>query len=1081
MAERKAPARAASHPQAGRNQQARSTAAPSRSAGSGHPTAPPQQAGAESLLFLQRHAGNQAVSRLVEDGDEQAPPADRPNAEQETADSTTAVRPAASDRPGGPVVQTSLERGPAPAEGPMSFFGVNIDVDAGAIRAQLRRLEEKEGWSRVEFVAAKAGFHRSMLGNRQEIYPGLDALLDQFKSLNDERKKLLEDFEKAGIAYLIAVCNQSEKVLEDELIRYGLAYGDGKVKQTAPTMALVEAVRILIEKRDRAEGLGYEATVESEGYGIGPSIDDEPADDIGSDTEGGTGEEGGDQHAGPAAAAQEEFEALRAKTVAEFPILRTFMDPARSAELEAMQQPYFQEKLGSKSYSDELTGSIGREARQNLKKIRSLRDDATSGEVKVWQLPLLVEATKAHLGFLPDTYRARVVTDRLKQHDDSKTVSTLLLSALALALGIVGALPTGGMSLGAAGAVLAAGVGSVAVSGVLLADTVETFGLEHHASVVEMAEDPSTFGLLLELGLSMFDLGGLVKVAKVAKPTLAAAKSVTDLRISLKNLVPGAEGSRELLRKSIAEMGVNKTLDVSGRSIEDLVQVAGDDQALVARLWAASDSPVSMDQVKFLIRDLATASASRLPEVGEALARAIDVHGALPVLRQSGGWKQLVSVLGDSSPASKRLMAWRDEVVGGALTEFGQTLPRGSNEFGLVRTGTTGSPSNDFDWSALGARSSANRDAAFHFLEARFGLSRKEVQTMLHGDLFTDPRRLHLVDDLEPELREKMSRVETEHSEKLLYNRMLHEAKQRKGTEALQASLIDQMGKRGLGEPGYVEMGAGDLARLSTELDKWHVALENATTYQAREELVTKIGRAQAEINAIEKGGYLTGGGAAGFAQLPDVDYKALTKPQRYGAALDHVLKLAAAMDEFDQLSKEILDATNMGRLAEAIKKIGKYGARLNTIAGDGLFSPISDDMLATLARFGDALDWEWKPKLMSDLADQARSGAVLRKLGSDAPAVIEQTRHAIRDLMDKQDDFLTALRVEAGMYDVVADATPLIAIQKAMIVKLRLQRVWDLLKGNLNNIAQAASAAEDHFSEDPSLAPPAAAAATSG
>lgn len=709
-------------------------------------------------------------------------------------------------------------------------------------------------------------------------------------ALREERRQVIADFERDGIAYLIEVCDRSEKVLQDEQDKYGLWDPDRRVasageleQEGAPTdsrNALKDAVRALIQQRDAAQHLGEEATYEREGSGIGPFDADQPASDIESDTEGGAegdtegyGDLGADtanEASVGANAAQQEFEAARDRTVQEFPILRRFMDPERAKDLEALPA----------QSSTVLGSSLAAEARDNLEQIRKLRDNARSGGVEVWQLPLLVEAAKRHLGFLPNTFRASLVDDRLKEYGDNKLVSTLILSAVALALGIIGAIPTGGMSLAAAGGVAGAQVGSAVIGGAMLWQDVATFRLEDQASIIDLVDDPSTFGLLLDMGLSLLDLKGLTQLSKAFAPARAAANSRSLARASLQNLEPGRAGSIAL-RNAVAEMGINETCAVSNRSIDDLVRIAADDPTLVAKLRAAQVAPFSLDQVHAAMKELGSAPPARVSEIGEAMARAVDLEGALPVLRATGGWDKVVLAFSDGSPVSQRLMGWRDDVVGGELRDFGATLTKGSSDpNGLVRTGTTGKPSNDFDWSTLGPHSAANRDATYQFLEARFGLARGEVHVMLHGDLFTDPRRLHLYDELEPGLREKMARAETESSEKFVYNRMLHEAKQRNVSPEYQQKLVAKMEARGLGAPGYIEMTAGDIRRLSVQIDDWHQALQSAATIEARERLVTQIGQAQGQINAIERGGYLTGGGAAGFARVPDGSSSALTKPE---------------------------------------------------------------------------------------------------------------------------------------------------------------------------------------------------------
>ena len=1009
-----------------------------------HALSAPGRARPEDLRTLQRDAGNQAVAALFRPG---------------------------SGRVG---VQTwSLERGPVP-KGERLFFGVELAVDAPAIRAQLDEIVRRDGFAAGEYIARMAGIHRSMAKNRRQPAVELDVLLTQFAALRDERTERLDAFHRAGMRLLIDICTRSEKVLEEEQARYGLTTGNHEVPGNDDTQALVAAVRELVAKRDALRVLEEEATVESEGSGM-DAVDTmfEPPDETDAEGAGdGAGSVGGPGHA-PARAgdAQAVFAALLDGAVQQYPILRGFLDPDRGADLEALGQPEFRSKyVSGQLYSDQLTSSLGDEARGNLDKIRGLRAKAESGRVTVWQLPTLVDLTKTTLAVTEPA--GREIDEHLKQVQHDEAVKTLLWSVFALALSIVGALPTGGMSLAAGAGVMAAKIGGVAVGVGLLAGDNQQFELESAASKVGLADEPSLVWLLVDAGFTIGDIAGLRAVASLVKPGLAALRSRRALRTALAALAPGDAQSVAVLRRAINEVGVAQTATLSGKSVDDLIRVAGDDGELVARIRGAASGPVTMDELGSVLGQLRTATPVQLTELGQQVAKAIDLHGALPVLRAAGGWKQIVSVLGKDSPASARLLVWRDDVVGGAINDFAATLPKGEDGVAVVRTGSVGEATNDFDWSTLGPHSAENRDALYHFLEARFGLSRPDVKKALDGEFFTDPRRLHLYDELEPGLREEMARIQLEFSEKLVYNRMLHEARERGATVEFQQKLISEMETRGIDNSGYIELSKGDVAALNQQIDAWHTALGKARNADEKRTLARRIAEAQGQINAIERSGYLTGGGASEFAGLNIGAKPPATKTMMYEAALEQMLKFHDSLDEFDELTRMVLDAATTGELAEAIKKLAKYGDRFNQMADELLVAPASADIAATLRRLAFALDSGWDSRTMKEMLVEARSGAVLARLGSNPAGMIAQARWAVDDLLNLHDDLIARMRAEAGIIDVAVDPRPLVAIQRATLIQVRLARVSDLLRQSLGNLQSALAAGYAYAGAESDSAP---------
>jgi hypothetical protein len=217
--------------------------------------------------------------------------------------------------------------------------------------------------------------------------------------------------------------------------------------------------------------------------------------------------------------AQGDFQILRATHESSFPILATYAEDVSSLERIAE---------GPSAGAAEVLESTTREKLSNIATVRRRLDGETS---VVWKLPPVLAVTKQQLGIGDGTFSAGMVNAQVDKVQTDELLKNLALGAIALGLGLLAAVPTGGGSLVAAGAATVGAVGSVAVSAYTVGEHLREYQFQAAAAGSDFdkaravsGEDPSLFWLALDIiGLGL-DLGAAVGVFRaLAAPARAAA------------------------------------------------------------------------------------------------------------------------------------------------------------------------------------------------------------------------------------------------------------------------------------------------------------------------------------------------------------------------------------------------------------------------------------------------------------------------------------------------------------------------------------------------------------------------------
>jgi hypothetical protein len=670
----------------------------------------------------------------------------------------------------------------------------------------------------------------------------------------------------------------------------------------------------------------------------------------------------------------------------------------------------------------------------------------------------------------------------LELESDKAFWITMGLSTLAAAAFILAEFATAGLATFAGAALIGAGVGIGAGQAIVAWEKARSMETAEKATTGAGTEllasgqaDIAAFEAALATIMVFVDVASSVKplgralTGAVDRAALAAGREAADAVAKDLAALAGKAPDRALVERAVTELGAEQAAARSGRSAADLLAIVGEDSVVAARLKAFISMPE--DLLKLGPAELAKRAGSLAAEVqanpatGEALASlAVERLGPRRVLDMNGGWRALSLALGNESAAGRTIMAWRDGLMGD-IDAFVRTLEGGVDEAGkaaVKRTGSQGKFTNDFDVSLLGPHASRNRDKLRSFVAGRVGTSPDQLGHLLLADFFTDPRRLHLYDQLEPALRAEVGTRSAKVAEATIMARTLHDAEQAGNTE-LAAAIRAQMKELGIQEVPFKPLSEGDRAALYTKIDDYHQQLESAIASgdkAAQKELVGKIGDTQGLINATEGGGYFSGGATRQIVTLAEGLMKGGQRP------LD-ALVYTALLDQLPKLNAEASALLRSGVVASedavaAIKGIAKYGKRFR------------DLMTQMEVKVADEAAWDALAARLEKLLKQAKGEAdstLLSRLETEAAEVQREVDALVAQFRGSSQEVLLRLNHQAAMGGQRAD---LAKIQFLVLATAKLSRAGSAVRhanmaigAQLARMAQAARKREAEATPD--------------
>jgi hypothetical protein len=520
-----------------------------------------------TLMWLQHVAGNVAVQHLVQRKD--PPPASMPLPNQSTM--------------------------PAPAERPIVHEGVQLAPDQKLLRNILERMVAAKGEPAMDAwayrfinmsVEQKIG-HQLYGVDMQRLEDTRIHLKEAVLKLEHDNKEFLTQFEARAIDITREVLNNSEKQIKEQLQKLGITSTEiqfGENTTTHYSMSNKEAgaaiqkyARDLAAKRREANrAANAMLRAQSDVYkwtSNNPFIIPQGLTDTAKKAH----EDWKQQ--------EEAYNKLRKEREQEYPILAVYAtgdDAVAKLEQLAAVRP------------EQLAQSLGVEAQKRLQNIDRVRAEL-GGRFKVWRQSHLLSITKQQMNATP--MQARVIHDKAQKEAADEEASKMLFAAVAIGLGLLAAIPTGGSSALAGIATAAAVVGAGAsIYGAY--EHLQEYMLESAAGGTAFdkanaiaKDDPSLLWLALDIVAAVTDVGAAAAAFKTLKASMEAARAsklhnVRDLVDAGRKVGLSGEAQGRLVAAVVDSAGGKAAVKVT---LEDIAAVFKklDPQRIDARLARA--------------------------------------------------------------------------------------------------------------------------------------------------------------------------------------------------------------------------------------------------------------------------------------------------------------------------------------------------------------------------------------------------------------------------------------------------------------------------------------------------------------
>ena len=521
---------------------------------------------ADLLTRLQRVSGNQQVQRLLQDMTLQRQPAPAtPNASLPPPDASTTT--------------------PAQTEDPevAHFEGRTLRFDRPVLYKVLSDIEESKGIdARAEFV----GRFRNLGSNPMALIgvlpsnarPGLyhdlvRGLDDAGTQLDHEHEEFVKSFEQRANEGARAVLDKSEQTIKSELERLGItgdvivspegSFPDFKLSNPAAAAAMRTAARELVPLAKTEDETARESAVALNR--LNQAQKDDP---FGLMTQ----------------PLFEEAEARRKRWLEAadaYEQQRRVKVAAHAALALYAQQPGAVGRLEALAASDDLefANEIGMQAKQKLSNIEMVRDQI-GRRFSVWTQPHLRRVTLDSISATP--LQREIVERKVRSVARSEADDKLFFSLLAIGLGLIAAIPTGGGSVVLAGLAVAAGAAGAALALYQVGEELQQNALAIAANGTDFDKaqaisqnDPESFDLALDLVMALADVFAAARAFKALSGVVKAAKA-GEVRAALRVVqvaeqagVPGAT-KRKIVAEAVAGLKdeaieeVGKTMARSG-------------------------------------------------------------------------------------------------------------------------------------------------------------------------------------------------------------------------------------------------------------------------------------------------------------------------------------------------------------------------------------------------------------------------------------------------------------------------------------------------------------------------------------
>jgi hypothetical protein len=537
----------------------------------------------------------------------------------------------------------------------------------------------------------------------------------------------------------------------------------------------------------------------------------------------------------------------------------------------------------------------------------------------------------------------KIAGSAIKDANLSHLLTTLAIGSASAAAFILAEIATGGLAtfLFAAGA--AASIGQAAQSWDHYSDLSKASAATvdpELALVTGDQVDAAMTSAILDTVFAAIDGFQAAKGAYVAlkggKAVLEAGKAGAEAatRTALRNLGKSGTNSAAVVEKALAELGPQEVQRISGKSFENLADIVGKESDAGKRLLAWSTegvNAISKDTATLLTK---LAEIGKLPaeEAEKVLAASLEVNGFVGTLKKCGGWKNIMGSGVGAGASAKSMESWRASLVKELQTYISK---ESDNLSKVARTGTS-KAANDLDVQILGGAAAELQEKANGWLAGRLGTDVNGAKKLLDAEIFVDPTRAHLFDimkGLDAETRTAIAARSAAFEKQMVYGARLKEA-EKAGSAAVEKVMAEAK-EHGV-EPfkEFVKLSGEEQGRLAKQVDGWMLELEKTTDPAVKKDLVEKVSRTQAMINASHPDAYV-GGGVKVWVTGRDLDAEAIAKSLGIDVktltSVTDAQRVVSSLAEgkwMDAASKSLSKGGTPEEMARAIKDLGKHGSR---------------------------------------------------------------------------------------------------------------------------------------------------------
>lgn len=549
---------------------------------------------------LQRSVGNRATGSLLRSGGQRSSAGmvqrEPPKASMPGPNSTPVMPKAAADR--------------------VIFEGQVLSPDATITKDSLEKVANEKGMGGLDgFVHRFAS--PSLPASVTNMGPTVDPKLResivatmnaQHNALKAEEVTYRDTFEKQATSITLELLKNSEQKINDEKARYGIKtekVGMGEMTTAVsnrPELAKMQGAARLLATQKRATKVKFDtwSTAQQKVLAVSGPLDIR-------------------QFVDPAltaaetstlkdyTAAEEKYHKLRDEQTKLYPALAMFAggdESATSLDMIATASP---------SLLGQHIGALMIEKLANVQKVRS----EIGGRFSIWKQPTIMHIAGKQTSIKP--WLSKAMDDHAKQVRADEGSSKLMWTAVAIGLGLLAAIPTGGSSAIAAIATVAA-VGGAGVSAYQTYEEVQKASLQGALTGTDMdkakalsKDDPEWFWLAVDVIGAVGDVFGAVAAFKALKGAITVARAAKTPQLAplvqeLKKAGLSVEAQARVIKESL-------TAEKIALNIEDVMAVfknaskTAHDPKLAKALEAAAADFIKQEKVLVLKNAVGTPAA----------------------------------------------------------------------------------------------------------------------------------------------------------------------------------------------------------------------------------------------------------------------------------------------------------------------------------------------------------------------------------------------------------------------------------------------------------------------------------------